>query len=69
MMNWATLLFGFIAVAALVGVTLDEVRARIRNDGTPSPLSGMTKGDAVLTFLFFAPILIAFARAIQFVLT
>lgn len=69
MMNWATLLLGFIAVVALVGVAFDEVRARIRNDGTPSPLSGMTKGDAVMTVLFFAPILIGFASAIQYVLT
>lgn len=69
MINWATLLFGFLAVVALVGLAFDEVRARITRPGAPSPLSGMTAGDAAMAVLFFAPILLAFYGTIQYVLT
>lgn len=69
MMIWATLLFGFLAIIAVGGVVLEEVRSRITAPAMPGPLSGITPGDAGALVLFFAPVLITFHDAIHFVLT
>ncbi len=69
MMTLATLLFGFMAVITLVGAGFEEVRARIRSDGTPSPLSGLTAGDGIMIALYFAAILPGFVSIIHLVLT
>lgn len=69
MMNWAYLFFGLLTVVAVVGVALDEVRARITNPGKPSPLSGMSFGDALLIALFVVPSLLGIVPIIHSVLT
>ena len=69
MMNWVTIAFAALTVISIVGVAAEEVRARISQPHRPSPLVGMTTGDALLALGLIVPTLIAGFAAIQYVLT
>jgi hypothetical protein len=69
MMNWVTIAFAACTVIALVGVATDEVRARITQPHRPSPLTGLSWGDALLALGFIVSTLIAGFSAIHYVLT
>lgn len=56
MTNLASLIFGLLAVVALVGLATDEVRARIADPGRPSPLSGMRFSDILFLLPYFATV-------------
>lgn len=58
-MNWAVVFMAAMAVIAIVGVAVDEVRARVTQPKAPSPLSGIGVGDGLLAVGFFGPVLFA----------
>jgi len=69
MMIWATILFSGLSLFVLVAMAAEEVRCRIARPPLPSPLAGLSMGDAIMLFLYFAPVIAAGVNAIRFVLT
>lgn len=69
MMNWVYLIFGLLTVGTFAVMVLDDVRARVTQPDQPSPLSGLTFGDALVAALFVLPTLLFVIAAIQQVLT
>lgn len=69
MIIWATLLFGLLTVATIFFMVADEVRVRLTRPGQPGPLTGISKGDAIVIALYVLPIMLATFRAIRIVLT
>jgi len=69
MMNWVYLIFGLLTVGTFAVVVLDDVRARITQPDQPSPLSGLTFGDALLIGLYVLPIALGIVPLIHLVLT
>jgi len=68
-MNWVYLLFGLLTVGTIAAVVLDDVRWRITQPDRPSPLSGLTFGDALLIALYVVPIMLGIVPLIHLVLT
>ena len=64
-MHWASLIFGAVAIIAIVGVAVEQIKA----PAGEGPLVGMSWGDGLIALVFFAPILVAFAQSLQYVLT
>lgn len=65
----ASLLFGGIMVAGIVGIAVEAVQARFRRPAAPGPLSGLTLGDALVIAGYVVPILLGFAATLHSVLT
>jgi hypothetical protein len=67
--TWATILLNGLALFTLVMLAIEHFRARIARPAAPAPLGGLTLGDAVIVFLYFAAIFLCGFDAIRFVLT